>query len=506
MKMKKKYLIALFALAIAGTLYSCKKSFLNQIPKNSLIANFSTGADAEAALNGAYSLMANANNHYYDWNYIIDGDVRSDNCYSGGSAPDINGVDQFTSIPTDGQPVTQDYSELYSEINAANILIDNVINIQDATLSDTRKAQIIGEAKFLRGYHYYNLVKNYGPVVLQLHTITVDPDVNKTRSPVADVYAQIEKDLVEAEAALPTAYSTQAESHSRATKGAAEAVLAKMYAQQGKYQQCLDYCNKVLPGTYGGTNSTGYALLANFDWCFDGLHRSNSESIFELQHTQGTITHGYAQGLILSPQLTDQYFTKFVVPSHDIVKAFKAAGDSIRFKSSIYWEYNGPKSANPVPTPYPYGPDDTIPYVWKAGRTWPGSWSGGSSDPITLIRLADIVLLKAEALNALGSTSQALPLVNAIRTRVSLAPISVSSQADMALAILNERRLELAFEGERWFDLLRYGAQYTISLMNAQVDGSGKNLNYNVDPHRLIYPIPQVDLGNNPKLTQNPGY
>ena len=122
------------------------------------------------------------------------------------------------------------------------------------------------------------------------------------------------------------------------------------------------------------------------------------------------------------------------------------------------------------------------------------------------MRLADIVLLKAEALNVLGQAAAAIPLVNAIRARVSLAPISVTSQADVALAILNERRLELAFEGERWYDLLRYSTQYTITLMNSQVDGSGKNLNYNMDAHRLIYPIPQADMDNNPKLVQNPGY
>jgi hypothetical protein len=508
MKTLKKYFFISTAIVLLGVTYSCKKSFLYQVPKNSLIANFTTASDAENALNGAYSLMANSNNHYYSWDYIIDGDVRADNAYSGGSAPDIDGVDQFTSVPTDNQPITEDYSELYSEINASNLILDNIDNIKDGTLSATRKTQIIGEAEFLRAYDYSHLVMNYGPVVLQLHTITVDPDVDKTRSSVADVYAQIEKDLLAAETALPVTFSTVAESHSRATQGAAEAVLAKVYAQEGKYQQCLTYCNKVLPSAYGGTGTAGYALLANFDWCFDGAHRFNTESIFEQEHTEGTITHGYAQGLILSPQVTDQYFTKFVVPSHDLVRAFKAAGDNIRYKSSIFWEYNGPKSANPTPSPYPYGANDTIPYVWKAGRTWPGSWSGGSSDPITLVRLSDIILLKAEALNTLGQTTQAIPLVNAIRTRVSLAPITVTAQADVALAILNERRLELAFEGDRWYDLLRYGSQYTITLMNSQTYGftTTTPLHYNMQAFRLIYPIPQADLDNNPKLTQNPGY
>jgi len=505
MKTQKKYLLALSAIVLIGG-YSCKKSFLNQVPKNTLIANFKTAADAETALNGAYSLMANFNNQYYDWNYIIDGDVRSDNCYSGGSAPDIDGVDNFTTVPTDHQPVTTDYVELYQEIGAVNLILDNIANITDGTLTDTRRAQIIGECKFLRAYHYSHLVRNYGPVVLQLHTIVVDPNAEKTRSSVADVYAQIEKDLLDAEAALPVAYSDLPQSHSRATQGAAEAVLAKVYAQEGKYQECLTYCNKVLPATYGGSGTAGYALLANFDWLFDSAHKFSTESIFELQHTEGTITHGYAQGLILSPQLTDQYFIKFAVPTQNLVKAFKDAGDNIRYKSSIYWEYNGPKSANPVPSPTHYGANDTIPYIWKAGRNWQGSWSGGSGDNIILVRLADIILLKAEAANKLGQTATAIPLVNAIRARVSLKPITATSQTDVALAVLNERRLELAFEGERWYDLLRYGSDYTMTLMNGQVDGSGTSLNYKVTPDRLIYPIPQSDIDNNPKLTQNPGY
>ncbi|WP_431217960.1 RagB/SusD family nutrient uptake outer membrane protein [Puia sp. P3] len=178
----------------------------------------------------------------------------------------------------------------------------------------------------------------------------------------------------------------------------------------------------------------------------------------------------------------------------------------MRFASSVTWAYNGPGTANPVTSPAHYGATDTIPYIWKIGRNFTGGWSGGSGDNLVLLRLADIILLKAEALNALGRTSDAIPLVNAIRARVSLAPVTVSSPSDVALAILNERRLELAFEGERWYDLLRFGAQYTIDLMNGQVDGKGVSLGYQVTPNRLLYPIPQADRDNNPNLSQNPGY
>jgi tetratricopeptide (TPR) repeat protein len=485
----------------------CKKSFLDQTPQNAVSSgDFKSASDAEAAIVGAYSLMANYNYWYYNWNYLIDGDVRSDNCYSGGSAPDIDGVDNFTSVATDNQPISEDWYELYMEIGACNMILDNVPLITDPLLTPGLKAQILGEAKFLRAYHYSHLVRNYGAVVLQLHTISVDPNTLKARSSVDSVYAQIISDLKDAEASLPVTYPDQASSHSRATRGAAEAVLAKVYAQMGDYQDCLDYCNKVLPPLYGGTGTAGYQLLANYDWLFDSQHKNSAESIFELQHTEGTITHGYAQGLMLPPSVQAQYWVKFAPPTQDLVRAFKAAGDSIRFASSITWEYNGPGTANPVASPAHYGATDTIPYVWKIGRNWPGGWSGGSGDNLILLRLADIILLKAEALNVLGQTAAAIPLVNAVRARVKLAPITAVSSSDVALAVLNERRLELAFEGERWYDLLRFGAQYTIDVMNAEEDGNGVNLGYQVDAHRLLYPIPQNDRDNNPNLSQNLGY
>jgi starch-binding outer membrane protein, SusD/RagB family len=211
-------------------------------------------------------------------------------------------------------------------------------------------------------------------------------------------------------------------------------------------------------------------------------------------------------GLMLPPSIDAQYWVKFAPPTQDLVAAFKAAGDSIRYRSSITWQYNGPGSAIPIASPTHYSATDTIPYIWKVGRDFPGGFSGGSGDNLVLLRLADIILLKAEALNALGQTGVAIPLVNAVRARVSLAPITVFSQSDVALAILNERRLELAFEGERWYDLLRYGAQYTINLMNSQVDGNGVSLGYQVTTNRLLFPIPQADKDNNPNLSQNPGY
>src|ERR1700742_2504656 len=146
---RQKIFFGLMVAALVTAETSCRKSFLDQTPQNTLTSDdFKSASDAEAAIVGCYSLMANYNYWYYAWNYLIDGDVRADNCYSGGSAPDIDGVDNFTSVATDNQPISEDWYELYMEIGAANSVLDNVPGITDPKLTATLKAQYLGEARF----------------------------------------------------------------------------------------------------------------------------------------------------------------------------------------------------------------------------------------------------------------------------------------------------------------------------------------------------------------------
>ncbi len=139
-------------------------------------------------------------------------------------------------------------------------------------------------------------------------------------------------------------------------------------------------------------------------------------------------------------------------------------------------------------------------YKWKQ----PGGYN--SPDNEILIRLADIILLKAEALNQTGQPAQAIPLINQVRTRAHLPNTTAVSQTDVAAAILKERRLELALEGHRWLDLLRAGAQYTTNLMNSQVDPGGKPLNYGLTTNKLLWPVPQAERDLDVNLSQNLGY
>lgn len=482
--MKQNNKTWLLIIAAAAITQSCSKDFLNKTPQSdyTTASFYKTANDAETALTGAYSGL---HDQYYIWDYQINGDARADNAYAGGDNPDNFQIDNFQLTASNGN-VTRDWQGIYNRILAANAVLDNIPKIEDPVWNGTdRKNQILAEAKFLRAFHYFHLVTTWGEVPLVLSS--TDQDIFKSRSSVADVYAQIEKDLLEAETVLPKTFDSDAQTRGRATQGGAEALLAKVYAQEGKYQECLDYCDKVI-------NNGNYTLLGDYAQLFDGAHANNSESIFEIQYNDAGAGDWGIQ-LLTPPSLTGDDWIKFNTPSHDLLKAFDAANDVVRKGVSIIVE-----KANP-PAQYVADPNN-VPFIGKWRH--PNGWN--SPDNVMMIRLADIILLKAEALNQLGRTDEAIPLVDQIRQRVSLGKTTATTQDEVKLAILNERRLELAFEGERWNDLLRAGTDYTVQVMNSQKDGAGNNLNYNVTADKLIFPIPQQDRDLNKNLTQNPGY
>jgi tetratricopeptide (TPR) repeat protein len=278
----------------------------------------------------------------------------------------------------------------------------------------------------------------------------------------------------------------------RATQGSADALLAKVYAQQGKYDSSLIYCNKVLSSSY-------YSLAPNYADLFDGNHKNTAESIFEIQHSTVSGTSSYGPELLLPFSLTGDTYAKFNVVTNDLVAAFKAEGDAVRLNASVYFSI--PSDTIAIPPPYTIK-SASVPYAYK----WKQPAGYASPDNEILIRLADIMLLKAEALNQTGQTAQAIPLINQVRARAQLANTTAVTQPDMATAILKERRLELALEGHRWMDLLRAGAPYTINLMNSQVDPSGSPLKYGVTQNKLLFPVPQSERDLDKNLSQNLGY
>jgi tetratricopeptide (TPR) repeat protein len=477
---------------LALSLGACSK-FVDLTPISDATTGnaYQSASDAEAALTGAYDAFQQ---EYYVWDDINFTDVVSDNYYAGGDNPEIFALDLLNLSPVNSR-LFNAWSQLYTGIARCNIILQKVPDITDPKLeANNRKEQILGEAAFLRAYHYYQLVKTFGGVPLVLAPATsADPgQTNIPRSTDGEVYTQIIKDLEFALTRLPDAYSDDASvNKARATKGAVNALLAKVYAQKADrdYNKVLEYCNAVIG------SPAGYQLI-NYNFLFDGNHYNNDESIMEVQYTGGAEAN-YGPQLLLPPSLSGDTWRKFVTPSKDLVKAFDDEHDNIRKNTTVlfenvtwtdeYWAIGG----GSVP----------FAYKWKSANGW------ASTNRQYLFRLGDIILLKAEALNALGRPGDAAVEVNKIRARVSLPAVTATTKEAMQLIIEKERRLELAQEGQRWDDLRRYGRAETVMNNLNEIDlRTNQRVNYNMTKDKELMPIPQLERDRNKQLGQNPGY
>jgi starch-binding outer membrane protein, SusD/RagB family len=391
--------------------------------------------------------------------------------------------------------INRDWNGFYALIGRANINIDQVQKCVDPALSATRKNQILAEARFMRAFAYFDLVRLFGrvPIMLAPPRTTNAEDLLKSvlvaQSSTDSVYDAILQDLWFAKAsamdvgASPSKYIV--------SKGAANAALAKVYASMPtpNWDSVKYYCDQVIPK---------YSLVADFRYLWDNAHDNNSEAIWEINYdgySNGDQVGNWAPSIFVGGSIGHYEgggWKKFTTPSNDLVNAYTAEGDNIRLNATITFVNITGQWTDP------YWPGNHYPFLTKYNDP-----SSGIND-FYMIRLPDIMLLKAEALVSLNDIPGAMALVTQVRARVGLGP-KTAANADAARQIIaNERRLELAFEGHRWYDLLRTGK--AVEVMNAQKDGAGNNLNYNVAPFRVLFPIPQVQIDLNPLLTQNPDY
>lgn len=488
--MKRRY-IFIAGLALALSNQSCEK-FLDLAPESQSIAVSNTNADSlvyhsaaevEAALAGVY---ADFKNEYFQLDYFVNGDAQSDDAYAGGDNPANFQIDDYR-IDATNTNVSRDWAYLFATIGKANSVINNVNAVQDPGLTTLRKKEILGEAAFIRAFMYFQLVQLWGDVPLQLtdvKTISIDlleeiyPILFPARSPKEAVYQQIIADLELAEGSV----RTTAPHKGYVTKGAVQALLAKVYATQEphNWEKVNSYCDAVIAG--------GYSLLPNYDDLWNNNNENSAEAIFEINYNGGISDGNWGTKIFRGLD-----WKKFNTPSNDLLRAFEAENDQIRKNASVVFQDVSGKWSDQ------HWPQTQFPFINKYRI-----FTEGSSQNYIFIRLADILLLKAEALNELGDLAGAATLLNQVRNRVNLPNSTANNQPTMRLAIAQERRLELAFEGHRWFDLKRTGR--AIELMNAATGANNTSLGYNLTENRLVWPIPQAELDKNTKLTQNPGY
>ncbi len=488
--MKTNYYVAV-SIVVLLSLQGCS-DFLEIKPKSQGIAVdnnnvdaalYTKASDVEAALSGLYGGFRN---EYYELDYFVNGDVQSDDAYAGGDNPNNFQQDNFK-IDATNSNVSRDWGYLYSMIANANLIINNIDAVTDPALTTERKRQIIGEASFIRAFCYFQAVQLWGDVPLLLKgvkTISAEllpeiyPLLFPPRVASSEVYKQI---IIDLETAAQNVAATAAHK-GFVTKGAANAMLAKVYAAQDPHDwaKVKQYSDLVIAG--------GYSLLPSFEQLWDNSNENSAESIFEINYFGGTIDGNWGVSIFRGLD-----WKKFNTPSNDLIAAFDSENDAVRKASTFtFIDVSGKWSDNNWPLV-------TYPFENKYRK-----YLSPSDQNYIFIRLADIILLKAEALNELGDTPGAAALVNQIRTRVSLPNTTASSQSTMRLAIEKERRLELALEGHRWYDLKRTGR--AIEIMNSVKGKNNTSLGYILTTNRLFWPIPQSELDKNSKLVQNPGY
>lgn len=487
--MKKRISVIVAATAMLLTFTQCGKDFLDLEPKSELaITNaYLTATDAESALVGVYSCLADG---HQNWLRMCLVDNFDDNVYAGGDDPSLFRIRAFQLSASNDDYIIDFWAACYYMINSANSVLKYVPAIQDPKLdvkvdgNITRREQILGEATYLRAMKYFDLVRMFGGVPMSLSpTESTDPDdINLFRTSAEGVYAQIISDLEYCLTVLPDQYSDASQTRGRATKGAANAMLAQIYATQvpADWSKVNQYCSDVI------SNVGVYSLHPSYEELFDGFHYNNSESIIEIQFQSPNVT-AWQYHLLLPTSITGDNWRKFMTPTLDLVGKMRSEGDSIRLHSAIIFEVSDW-------TDEYWGNNVPFIFKWKHDEGW------ASEDHWYIQRLSETILLRAEARLALNDVAGALDDLKSIRDRVNLpdktAELSGSSQEAIKEAIMQERRVELAFEGFRWMDLKRTGkAVETLT-----------NLGYTLDEHLLLLPIPLTERNINPNLTQNPGY
>ena len=484
---RKSILIGLAGLV----LWACTDDFVDVKSFDEDTENFfNSEEDYQSALIAAYDMLQST---YLN---VMLGEIASDNTLAGGeSATDVPGIQEIDNMqhtPVNAQ-LRDIWSWMFAGVNRANYILE----FKDKT-DFPNKNVILAEATFLRAYYYFELVKWFGDVPLAVDQRLLFGAQNTVdRTPAAQVYEQIERDLIFASDNLPV---TQAQV-GRVTKGAAQALLGKVYLFQNKFQESANYLEQVI-------NSGSYDLLADYSTMFENDNENNIESVFEVQYTdvegagfgclqcsEGNVAVGFNGIRNYSGPLFESGFS-FNVPTKEAYDVFEP-GDLRRDIAIL--DIEAWAEANPDVS-YVEGYEHTgyynRKYLARQGDLNTGDANLTNPNNYRAIRFADVLLMAAEALNrGRIDDDKSRRYLNRVRERAGLPEIADTVvDTELTNAIYQERRVELVGEGHRFFDLVRTNrAADEIAGFQSQ-----KN---------ELFPIPSIEIelaGN--RWEQNPGY
>lgn len=484
--MKKNLLTLFLVLALSG----CNEDFinLNPVASASTAQFYKTGNDFVNAVNATYGVLQSMYRSQYYF-----GDIPTDDALAHTGAC-INGAcdfDNFVVNPVESAAssvLSNRWNDAYRGISRSNIILDRIDAVE---MNADLKNRLKGEAKFLRALLYFNLVQVFGDVPLILKELkTTEEFYAFGREPSGKIYAQVEQDLKDAATALPRQYA--AADAGRATAGAAKGFLGRVLLFQGKHATALPFLKEII-------ESNTYKLLPAFSDVFRYDNGNNAEILFSVQYSRG----GLGEGNNIVTQFAPQGSGNAVIvggggtlnqPTSDILNAYEP-GDK-RKDATIATSY---VAANGKPVNIFFVKKFLDPAMTAPQET---------ETDYPVLRYSDVLLMYAECLNETGKTSEALPYLNAVRNRAGLAAREGLSQSVSRLAIEQERRTEFAFEGLRFFDLVR--TNRLLPVMNAYFTKNNIKANgqvIEVKEYQKVFPIPQSQIDiNSTKISQNQGY
>ncbi len=504
----KRFLYA--SLLVLG-LGACTKD-LEQVSPNSIVqTNFwKTDADFLSGLAATYKTFHDVNNGYYGVRGIETTNGRGDDFFIRNDVKDLYQLSTFTNNPTTGTPGSI-FTGFYTGIFRANQVIEQA---QAATgISADAKKQYIAEAQFLRGLNYFLAATNFGAVPIITKVPVQRSDYFVAQSPEADVWTQAVKDLQEAAAGLPTSYPSAWVG--RATKGAALGMLGKAYVYQKNWVEAEKVFKQLAQPSGVAQAPYTYDLMANFEDNFSRATDNNAESLFEIQNQNvggsqpwagenANEALGVTTAQEFAPTEVAGWFE--VSPTDKLFNEFKqeraVGGDyDARMYATLVWDYPGAMYYNKPFSAFKlvFGYSSLIRKYQNWRENNEGIWISDINEKV--LRYADILLLYAETETMLGRPTDAIPLLNRIRSRAKLAPLAAGLSATQLMTeIRHQRMLEFFREGQRFYDLKRWG------LLAQEIKNSDKVGREFYADRFAYFPIPQGELNTNPNIKQNAGW
>lgn len=510
--MKKIRIIAVL-IAFLGTNLSCEKELLDQVNPNAPTPNtfWKTEQDAIQGLNAVYAGIQNRELSLWE---IFDYDMRSDEGYSQSPWTDLGNIGRFVFNNYDFPWLLEVWRELYRTIYKANQVLENVPAIE---MDETLKTRILAETKLLRGHCYYKLVTLWGRVPI----VTGIEDANNRypQGTIEEVWGLVEQDFMDAAAGLPDSYSGA--DIGRATRGGAIGYLGRAYLQQKKWAEAATEFEKIIamvPGTYD--------LMPDFKDNFTEEFENNQESLFEIQFTNnngktdGVPVYNNASGDETSERAqffgvrplgwTDGQPTKWLL-NQFLSETDMEGNEDPRLFYTMTYDHPGELLYGQTYEERGAGPNDRF---WRKYTNYYQDYESYFSAINTrVIRLADVYLMHAEALNELGRTQEAIPYANLVRERSNMNDLPLTlTQEEFRLQLRHDRVVELAGESVRFLDMVRYGivgpelAGPNPDLSPAESDFDTEFRNYQVGKSEYL-PIPLYEIdAYGGALEQNPGW